>query len=99
MSRISTTTFSRLLCAAFSLVSFALSPAEAKDLDLTAAVVVASENASPQERKAVQMLIEEVEKRTQIRLPLAAARPPGPAPTMARSTRMLRKVTAAAPDP
>src|SRR5262249_4768672 len=41
------------------------------EIDLSRAVVVAPADFSAQENKAVQMLIEEVEKRTQLRWPLA----------------------------
>jgi hypothetical protein len=44
-------------------------------VDLTDAVIVTGPSISPQEGKAVTMLIEEVEKRTQIHLPRATAFP------------------------
>ncbi len=53
------------------------------NLDLTNAVVVAPASLSRQEEKAVQMLIEEVERRTQIRLPRAAKAPGGAVPFIA----------------
>ncbi|MEP7361638.1 MAG: glycoside hydrolase family 20 zincin-like fold domain-containing protein [Acidobacteriota bacterium] len=67
MKRTATLAISALLCAAIC------GQAAAKDLDLTNAVVVVPANASRQERKAIQVLVEEVEKRTQIRLPEGAA--------------------------
>ncbi|MBO0719380.1 MAG: hypothetical protein J2P41_01040 [Blastocatellia bacterium] len=50
-------------------------PAEA-EIDLSHAVIVAPEDFSGPENKAVQMLIEEVEKRTQLRWP-RVSHPPG----------------------
>ncbi|MBI2826838.1 MAG: hypothetical protein HYX69_19360 [Planctomycetia bacterium] len=41
----------------------------AAPLDLTKAVVVEAADASPRERKAVDMLVDDVERRTQVRLP------------------------------
>ena len=46
-------------------------------VDLTRAVVIAPGDLTKPENKAIQMLIEEVEKRTQIRLPRANSRPAG----------------------
>ncbi|MBI3681603.1 MAG: hypothetical protein HY235_14570 [Acidobacteria bacterium] len=43
------------------------------DLDLRNAVVIAPANPAKSEQKAVQALVEEIEKRTQIRLPVAGA--------------------------
>lgn len=40
------------------------------DLDLSRAVILAPKEASPLQKKAAQMLVEEVEKRTQIRWPI-----------------------------
>lgn len=45
----------------------------AADLDLRNAVVIAPANPAKSEQKAVQALVEEIEKRTQIRLPVAGA--------------------------
>src|SRR5262249_51230846 len=50
---------------------------QAADLDLRLASVIALPNASKPEQKAVQMLVEEIEKRTQIRLPVMQSAPPG----------------------
>ncbi len=44
-------------------------------LDLTQAVVVAPEGLSPREHKAVAMLVEEVEKRSHVRWPIATTMP------------------------
>ncbi len=51
-------------------------------LDLTKAVVVAPASLSAREKKAVTMLVEEVEKRSQIRWPVAASRPAGGGPAI-----------------
>jgi hypothetical protein len=45
--------------------------------DLTRAVVVAPADLSPQEKKAVALLVDEVHKRTQVRWPLVACWPAG----------------------
>ena len=45
--------------------------------DLTKAVVVTPANLTAQEKKAVEMLVDEVRKRTQIRLPVVSAWPKG----------------------
>ena len=50
-----------------------LSPTRA--LDLSQAVVLSPAEAAPVERKAAVMLVEEVEKRTQLRWPIASAAP------------------------
>src|SRR5213080_2307172 len=52
-------------------------------LDLSKAVVVSPENLSGPERKAVTMLVEEVEKRTQIRWERASTWPSGSAAVVA----------------
>ncbi len=44
-------------------------------VDLSAAVVVTPGELTPREKKAVAMLVEEIEKRTQIRLPVVAQWP------------------------
>ncbi|MBK5297664.1 MAG: hypothetical protein JJE40_10940 [Vicinamibacteria bacterium] len=59
---------------------FAQAPAAAALLDLHRAVIVTSPRATPRERKAVQVLVEEVQKRTLVTLPVqttwpAAGRP------------------------
>jgi hypothetical protein len=54
----------------------------AQALDLAGASVVLPAGASPQERKAAVMLIDEVERRTRLRWPLANARPSGAAPAI-----------------
>ena len=51
-------------------------------LDLTKAVVVSPSALSATEKRAVVMLVEEVEKRTQIRWPLAASWPSGSTPVV-----------------
>jgi len=53
----------------------ALEPAP--PFDLTGAVVVIPRHPSLQEQKAIQMLVEEVEKRTQVRWPSQSAWPTG----------------------
>lgn len=56
-------------------------------LDLKNAAVVPAANLSPQERKAVAMLVDEVEKRTRLRLPVAASKPAsGPAIVIRRDS-------------
>ncbi len=52
-------------------------------LDLSKAVVVSLENVSGLEKKAVTMLVEEVEKRTQIRWERSSSWPPSPTPVIA----------------
>ena len=52
------------------------------DLDLTRAVVVAPASFSARENKAVLMLIEEIEKRTQIRLTRSVAPPTDSTPSI-----------------
>lgn len=52
-----------------------LAPGEAVPLDLARAVVVTPPGLSAREQKAVQVLVEEVERRTQIRWPLAERAP------------------------
>ena len=54
-------------------------------LDLRTATVVAPASLTPRERRAVTMLVDEVEARTQIRWPVAEA--PGPGPSIRISTR------------
>ena len=61
----------------------AMSTSLVSALDLTTAHVVAPAGMNRQESKAVQMLVEEVEKRSQIQLPTIAAGP-GPAITISR---------------
>jgi hypothetical protein len=65
--------FRRLLLAAFVLTSAARTLA----VDLSQAVVVAPKELSPREQKAVAMLVEEVEKRSHVRWPVAADAPAG----------------------
>lgn len=55
--------------------AFGQTVAQGGEIDLTKAVVVAPGNISPRENKAVTMLIEEIEKRTQIRLARVPAFP------------------------
>ena len=55
--------------------------ADSREVDLTHAVVLTSPKTSP-ERKAVEMLIEEVEKRTRVRWQRAEAAPAGQAPAI-----------------
>ncbi len=55
-------------CAPAALCALLAWPAPGAGLDLRQAVIVTSGSASMQERKAAQMLTEEIEKRTQLRL-------------------------------
>jgi hypothetical protein len=66
-------------------VLFALlsGPLQATALDLRNAVVVSPAQLSSREKKAVQMLIEEVEKRTHVLLPMMTAWPASNAPVIA----------------
>ncbi len=57
-------------------------PAAETALDLTRAVVVAPATFSGPENRAVLMLIEEIDKRTQIRLPRSAKPPGDPSPSI-----------------
>jgi Glycosyl hydrolase family 67 N-terminus len=77
-------TFSRLLC--LRAVKGPSSPFETQTLrhksaedsefiDLIRAVIVSPQHASRRERKAVQVLVEEIERRTEIHLPVASAWP------------------------
>lgn len=59
--------------SAFLLALFAAFLASAADLDLTKARIAAPSALSKQEAKAIEMLRDEVEKRTSIRLPLGAS--------------------------
>jgi hypothetical protein len=56
--------------------------AQATEVDLTKAVVVAPANLSSRENKAVTVLVEEIEKRTQIRLPRSASFPTDATPVI-----------------
>ena len=57
-----------------SRVVLVLTAAAAQAMDLTRATVVAPAAFSAREKKAVTMLVEEVEKRSQLRWPVAAQR-------------------------
>lgn len=61
-------------------------PCFSADIDLRSAVIHPTLDLSGPHRKAVDMLIEEIEKRTRIRLPLATTTPPANTPTI-RITR------------
>src|SRR5437867_4077701 len=87
------------------LASFFLISGEAvPTLNLSTAVVVAPGSLSPQERKAAQMLVEEVEKRTGIRWRVSQSWPAEKVPVVAVGTsssltEVVRKQAAAvAPD-
>lgn len=67
-------------------------PALSASLDLRQAVVVPVAGASKPEQKAAQMLVEEIEKRTQIRLPVSAQ------PAGKPAIRLLRATSASAPE-
>jgi len=56
-------------------------------LDLTQAVVVGATELSDREQQAIRMLIEAVEKRTQVCWKRAEAYPPSAAPTISRLAR------------
>ena len=72
-----------VLCGKFYLIlCCVLACAQAAALDLSKATVVVPAGFSGQEKKAVTMLVEEVEKRTEIRWPQASAIPAGPAPAI-----------------
>jgi len=58
-------------------------------LDLSQAVVLVDSASEGPERKAAEVLVEEVEKRTNIRLPVSSQRPPGDTPVI-----LLGQVTA-----
>ena len=58
-------------------------PAAAAAIDLANAVIVLAPGATPRERKAAQMLAEEVQKRTQLHLPVADRWPEGGRPAIA----------------
>ena len=79
LKRSFTTTVKSLLLAVFFVLFAFLNQNSAQnasaEVDLSKAVVVAPANLTASENKAVQMLIEEVEKRTQIRLAKTAAFP------------------------
>jgi Glycosyl hydrolase family 67 N-terminus len=64
-------------------------------IDLAKAVIVCPPQASRREKKAAQVLTEEIEKRTEIRLPVASAWPASPATTIVvGSAETLRKFDA-----
>src|SRR6266545_1732578 len=75
-----------MLAAILHLLAFAVAPyysspemPELKVIDLTNAVVVANPSGKV-ERKAVQMLVEEVARRTRVRLPVVSSVPNGTRP-------------------
>ena len=70
----------------------------AGEIDLSNAVVVAPASLSARERKAVQVLVEEVEKRTQLSLPVVAAlKPEHSTAIVVSSTESLREMSSALP--
>lgn len=74
------------LVSLFGQVPAASPPSAAADpsfVDLTRATIVSPPGLSVQERTAVRVLVEEVEKRTGIRLPVAAQWPAGAVPAIA----------------
>src|SRR5687768_10818363 len=77
---------SRLLIALALLSAPAASPGAEPELDLRGAVVVTAPGLSGPERNAVTMLVEEVEKRTQVRWPVAERWPDGARPVVAVGT-------------
>jgi hypothetical protein len=60
-----------------------VSTSAAASVDLSHATIVAPASLSPQERTAVRVLVEEVEKRTRIRFPVSAAWPDETIPVIA----------------
>jgi hypothetical protein len=76
----------RLLIVLGLLGAPAASPGAERELDLRDAVVVTAPGLSGPERNAVTMLVEEVEKRTQVRWPVAERWPDGARPVIAVGT-------------
>ncbi len=75
-------------CALLLIALFLLGPrladgAEEKALDLSQAVVLAPPGLKGPERKAIELLVSEVRKRTQLELPVVAAWPDGDRPVIA----------------
>ncbi len=65
------TSFARFVSLLVTVVTFVVGRAAiAEDVDLSRAVVVVSADATPRERKAAQMFVEEVGKRTNLKLPV-----------------------------
>lgn len=81
------TTIRPLVAQGFVLFSLLVGFAPVHALDLKNAVIVTPPNLSGPERKAVTMLVEEVEKRTQVRLPTMTAWPASNAPVIAVGNR------------
>ncbi len=71
-----------LFVAAVILLLMPISPARAAEIDLANAVVVADAKRSVQEQKAIDMLVEEVQKRTRIRWKVASQRPTADTPVI-----------------
>ncbi len=69
-----------------------LLPLAAATLDMRNAVIAIPADASTPERKAAAMLSEEIEKRTQLRLPVKTGQPGGPAFVLARADQIKRNV-------
>ncbi|MBU6402207.1 MAG: hypothetical protein KGS61_17955, partial [Verrucomicrobia bacterium] len=67
----------------YLLVIFAHALATARGADLSRATLVTPPNLSAPERKAITMLVEEVEKRSRVRWPIAQAWPAAPTPVVA----------------
>ena len=76
----SMTKHSRFLILVLVLASCAT---QLRAADLTRAVVVAPADLSPQEKKAVAMLVDEVHKRSGVRLPIVAEWPAADVPAVA----------------
>src|SRR5581483_1368396 len=79
--------FMRLRALASYAAALAL-PLAAANLDFRNAVIVIPSNASAQERKTAQMLSEEIEKRTQLRLKVQNQASDGPEFVLARADQM-----------
>jgi hypothetical protein len=66
-----------------TLAGLSVGPLTAEELDLRKAVVVSPGTLSKQEKKAIMLLVEEVQKRTLIRWEIASTWPTGSAPVIA----------------
>ena len=61
----------------FACLTSALAPTALRGSDFRQAVIVISHDADPVQKKAATMLTEEIEKRTQLRLPITSEMPSG----------------------
>src|SRR5687768_13174175 len=76
-----------LQVAVVFVVGFAVTRTDAAEVDFTKAVVLTSASIGKQEAKAVQMLVDEVHKRTAIRWPIVQSKPKDTAGVIAISQR------------